>query len=506
MTIDNLIELLSYNPKEPMLFTNMVFWLFFAFVLTGYSLVYKRSILRTAFLFAVSLFFYYKSGGICFWLLIFSTLVDYAIGFQIGLSKHTFSRKVWLILSLVVNLGILAYFKYTFFIVDTLNAFSGNEITASNYLAAFTNTYLGSNFSVDSIILPVGISFYTFQTMSYSIDIYRGKLAPVNNIIDFGFYVSFFPQLVAGPIVRAADFIPQIRKSYELTMDQFGSAVFLILSGLVKKMVISDFLSINFIDRIFESPESFTGLENLMAVYSYAIQIYCDFSGYTDIAIGVALLLGFNLPINFRSPYKSTDITEFWRRWHISLSTWLRDYVYISLGGNRKGKFRTYINLLITMLLGGLWHGAHLRFIIWGGLHGAGLALHKLWMQTVGSRISGNKIFKIISWFITFHFVCFAWIFFRAESISKVWVMVEKILFYFSPQILFQFINAFSVVFILLVSVFAIHLIPNSWKEQVKSYFIAAPLWSKAFVCIVVALFIFQFKSSEVQAFIYFQF
>lgn len=505
MNFEILRQIITYDPAQPMLFSGMIFWLFFAFVLGVYSFIYKHNMLRTTFLFAVSLFFYYKSGGICFWLLVFSTIIDFVIGLRIGQARQQIWKRTWLIASLVINLGVLAYFKYTYFVVDALNELAGTDITASNFFAALANANLGTHFSVDKILLPVGISFYTFQTMSYSIDIYRGKLAPVTNIIDFGFYVSFFPQLVAGPIVRAADFIPQIRQRYELTMDQFGYAVFLIINGLIKKIVISDYLSINFVDRVFESPESFTGFENLTAVYAYSLQIYCDFSGYTDIAIGVALLLGYHLVINFNSPYKSTDITEFWRRWHISLSTWLRDYVYISLGGNRKGTIRTYINLMLTMLIGGLWHGAHLRFIVWGGLHGAGLAIHKMWMKAFGT-VSKSLIYRSLSWLITFHFVCFAWIFFRAESISQVGVMMEKIIFYFAPQVILQFLESYALVVTLLLSAFAIHLAPSKWKILLKESFLSLPLWEKATIAIAAAIFIYQFKTSEVQAFIYFQF
>lgn len=505
MNFDILHQILTYDPAQPMLFSGMLFWLFFAFVLGIYSFIYKHNMLRISFLFAVSLFFYYKSGGICFWLLIISTIIDFLIGLRIGRTDHPLWRRMWLIASLTFNLGVLAYFKYTYFVVDALNALVGTDISASNFLAALANANLGTHFTVDKILLPVGISFYTFQTMSYSIDIYRKKLSPVTNIIDFGFYVSFFPQLVAGPIVRASEFIPQIRKKYELTMDQFGYAVFLIINGLIKKIVISDYLSTNFVDRVFESPESFTGFENLTAVYAYALQIYCDFSGYTDIAIGVALLLGYQLAVNFNSPYKSSDITEFWRRWHISLSPWLRDYVYISLGGNRKGTVRTYINLMLTMLVGGLWHGAHLRFIVWGALHGAGLAIHKLWIKMFGT-ISNSLLYRALAWFLTFHFVCFAWMFFRAESIHQVMVMLEKILFYFTPQIFLQFLESYTMVVVLMLSAFAIHLIPFRWKETLRDSFISLPVWEKAVISIAATVFIYQFKTSEVHAFIYFQF
>jgi D-alanyl-lipoteichoic acid acyltransferase DltB (MBOAT superfamily) len=258
--------------------------------------------------------------------------------------------------------------------------------------------------------------------MSYTIDVYRRNITPLRSWLDYAFYVSFFPPLVAGPIVRAKDFIPQIRKPAFVTRQMFGMAVFLIITGLFKKAIISNYISANFVDRIFDSPGMFGGLEILFGLYGYAIQIYCDFSGYSDMAIGIALLLGFKLNPNFSSPYKSQNITEFWRRWHISLSSWLRDYLYISLGGNRKGKIRTYINLIITMLLGGLWHGPALRFILWGGIHGVSLAVHKFYRTLLPKRDARYVVSRwrrVLNIFVTFHFVVFVWILFRSSDMKR---------------------------------------------------------------------------------------
>lgn len=353
-----------------MLFNSSVFLLFFLLFYGGYLLLLRRLNLRILYTLAFSIFFYYKSSGIFFILLLASTLIDFILGYYIYHAKNKEQRRLFLILSIASNLGMLLYFKYTNFLIGSWNAI------------------IGSNFSMTEIFLPVGISFFTFQTLSYSIDVYRGSLVPVTEdikdvrsffkkLMDFAFFVSFFPQLVAGPIVRAADFLPQIRKRPELNNYQLSQALFLIMGGLFKKAVISDYISVNFVDRVFENPALYSGFDNLLATYGYAIQIYCDFSGYSDMAIGLALLMGFHLPENFRRPYLAISLQDFWRRWHISLSTWLRDYLYISMGGNRKGKFRTYINLMITMLLGGLWHGASWVYIIWGGLHGVGLAIER---------------------------------------------------------------------------------------------------------------------------------
>jgi D-alanyl-lipoteichoic acid acyltransferase DltB (MBOAT superfamily) len=378
-------------------------------------------------LFIVSLFFYYKTSGLFVLLLVFATISDFFIAKLVYQSDKELHRKLYVGLSVCINLLVLSYFKYSYFFVDLVNSLFGTAFQVYDYFAAIGNAITGSNrFSVDQIILPVGISFYTFQTISYTMDVYRRRIAPVQNILDYGFYVSFFPQLVAGPIVRAAEFIPQIYKPYFLSRRQFGVAIFWIINGLAKKIILSDYLAVNFIDRVFDNPMLFSGFENLMALLVYSLQVYADFSGYTDIAIGVAMIMGFYLPQNFNSPYKAPNASNFWKRWHISLSRWLQDYLYIPLGGNRNATFGTFfwivaiaaigillsgsiiiavivlsialgiviwgivrperrnkiitnLNMMITMLLGGLWHGASFNFMIWGGLNGVGMLIYKIW-------------------------------------------------------------------------------------------------------------------------------
>ncbi len=506
-------DILLYSEAKPLLFTRLFFWGFFAFLLLFYSIIYKKNTLRNAYLFVMSLFFYYKSGGYFFTLLIFSTIADFTLGQLIYNAQTNLKKKIFVTISVIINLSLLGYFKYTYFFTDIFNTVFQSNIAVVNYLAELTNKLFSSSFDVSRIVLPVGISFYTFQTISYTVDVYRGKVKPVKNIIDFGFYVSFFPQLVAGPIVRAAEFIPQLYQKFKLTRQEFGHAIFLILNGLVKKIFISDYISINFVDRIFQSPASFTGFENLMAVYGYSIQIYCDFSGYTDIAIGVALLLGFKLPINFNSPYKAINITDFWRRWHISLSSWLRDYLYIPLGGNRKGKSRMYIHLMITMLLGGLWHGANMRFVIWGGLHGLGLVIHKLWVKTnlslskyYTSRSSKNIFFRFISIFTTFHLVTFAWIFFRAENMDKALAMISQITGNFQFELVPVMVSSYYKIFILILLGFTVHWLPSRLKENVRGWFIQTHILVKIIIVILIVFILYQAKSAEIQPFIYFQF
>lgn len=511
--MDFLKDILLYSETKPLLFTRPYFWGFFAFLLLFYSILYKKNTLRNAYLFIMSLFFYYKSGGYFFSLLIFSTIADFTLGQLIYKATILKRKKIFVALSIIINLGLLGYFKYAYFFTDIFNTVFHSNIEVINYLAVWTNNLTSSSFSISRIILPVGISFYTFQTISYTVDVYRDKVKPVKNIIDFGFYVSFFPQLVAGPIVRAAEFIPQLYQKYRLTRQEFGHAIFLILNGLVKKMLISDYISINFVDRVFQSPGSFTGFENLMAVYGYSIQIYCDFSGYTDLAIGVALLLGFKLPINFNSPYKAINITDFWRRWHISLSSWLRDYLYIPLGGNKKGKPRMYLNLMITMLLGGLWHGANMRFVIWGGLHGIGLVVHKLWAKMnlslnkhYSSRANRNIFFRFISVFSTFHLVTFAWIFFRAEDMNKALSMIRQIAGNFQVELIPAMISSYYKIFLLILLGLSVHWIPARIKENYRGWFIKTHISIKIILAIIIIFILYQAKSAEIQPFIYFQF
>jgi alginate O-acetyltransferase complex protein AlgI len=421
-------------------------------------------------------------------------------------SRTKFMRRLFILFSIISNLGILAYFKYTAFFVDSINNLLGTDYRVYDFLAELSNSNLGTSFNISNIILPVGISFFTFQSLSYTIDVYRKKLDPVRNIVDFGFYVSFFPQLVAGPIVRASEFIPQLYTEFHLAKREFSHALFLISKGLIKKIIISDFIATAFIDRVFDAPSIYSGFENLMAIYGYGLQIYCDFSGYTDIAIGLGLILGFRLPINFNSPYKAASVTDFWKRWHISLSRWLKDYLYIPLGGNRKGKFRTNINLLITMLLGGLWHGASLRFIIWGLLHGTGLVINRAWNSVFGDRITGGRLGRAVSVFITFQFVSFCWIFFRAPDMDSVGIMLKQIFGNFSPGSYTTVIPAYSSAFTLIAVGYIIHFLPERIKESYRGLFIRIPLAAQLGVVMLVAILLFRMRSTDVMPFIYFRF
>lgn len=434
-----LYNVFAFDDQHPLLFTQFYFWAFFAFVMLMLALIGRNRILmRNAFLFFVSTFFYYKTSGDFTVLLIVATCLSYFVGRKVGKSvaglpkeaRAPRAARAWVAAGVVVNLVVLGYFKYAYLVVDMINQICGTEFEVHDYLAALGNAIIGADgrFSIDFIWLPVGISFYTFQCISYLMDIYRRRIAPLDNFLNYGFYVSFFPQLVAGPIVRANEFVRQISRPYSLSRRWFGIAVFWIVNGLAKKIILADYLAVNFADRVFTNPTMYGGFENFSALFVYSLQVYADFSGYTDIAIGVALLMGFHLPTNFNSPYKATNCGGFWKRWHISLSKWLQDYLYISMGGNRRATFGTYaviatiavvgtilsgsiwvavavvfvagwcaveallrpdrrkgitsnVNRMNTMLLGGLWHGASWNFMIWGGLNGIGILIWRWWSK-----------------------------------------------------------------------------------------------------------------------------
>ena len=486
-------DLLVYDGSAPLIFNSGLFLFLFVGFMGIYLLLRRATSLRLLYVIVFSLYFYYKSSGMYFLLLLFASVSDYWIGFAIAASRDKVARKQLVALSALINLGMLAYFKYT------------------NFFIEIANSVVGAGFlDFRNIFLPVGISFFVFQSMSYTIDIYRGHIRPLERWTDYLFYLSFFPQLVAGPIVRAKDFIPQIRQPLMVTREMFGRAIGFIIIGLVKKAIISDYISLNFVDRIFDEPALYSGFECLMGIYGYALQIYCDFSGYSDMAIGIALLLGFRFPKNFDAPYKSATITEFWRRWHISLSSWLRDYLYISLGGNRKGTLRTYLNLIITMVLGGLWHGAAVRFILWGALHGVALALHKMWMAIVPwAKAKGedmNPVMRVLGIVLTFHVVCLGWLLFRAEDMNTVHLMLYQIFHSFNTSIIPQFVLGYKEVMAFIVLGYFMHFIPSKIDSDLQRKVGQASFWWQVAMLATVAWCVMQVKSSSIQPFIYFQF
>lgn len=385
-----------------MLFNSFHFVVFFLVVLALNQPLKRWPVAQKLMLLAASYYFYGQWQWHYLLLVWFSTIVDYLIGLRMVRTAHP--RRL-VALSVVVNLGFLAIFKYANWLIDTVNG---------------TAAALGSalHFTPIDLLLPVGISFYTFQSLSYTIDVYRGVLPPRRNLLDYALAVAFFPQLEAGPIVRAREFLAELDGDQRVEFSDVKRALVLIAFGYVKKLVVADNLA-PIVDRVFDAPAAHGFWDSLLAVYAFAFQIYCDFSGYTDIAIGCALLLGFRFPKNFDYPYAAQGVQEFWRRWHMTLSRWLRDYLYIPLGGNRKGAARTYANLMTTMLLGGLWHGASWNFVIWGGLHGAYLAAGRALGERVPAWQASNPLVQALRVLVTFHLVCFAWIFFRAHEFAQ---------------------------------------------------------------------------------------
>jgi D-alanyl-lipoteichoic acid acyltransferase DltB (MBOAT superfamily) len=476
-------------------------------VFTGFAVLSRKLALRNAYLMLVSWFFYYKTSGSFLILLIVSILTGYLFGKLIYNTQTKWKRKAWIAVTVSIQIFFLIYFKYAYFFADIISDITGREISVLNHFAVLANTVFSIDyFDVDKILLPVGISFFTFQVLTYVLDIYRNQLKPVNSFTDFAFYVSFFPQLVAGPIVRASHFIPQLRKESAITKAQFGAAVFMILKGLFKKIFIGDYIAVNFVDRVFGSPESYTGLENIFALIGYSLQVYVDFSGYTDIAIGLSLLMGFELAKNFNSPYKAQNVGDFWRRWHISLSTFLRDYLYIPLGGNRFGTTRTNVNLMITMLLGGLWHGASWNFVIWGGVNGVGLLVYKWWKRHMPWKKQENIAALVGRIAVTFVFITFTRIWFRAPDMESANAFFKVIGNNMGWEIFPEFIVGFKWVLIVMLLGFVTHWLSDAFKDRWQQRFANAPMWIQVIVIVISVAIIYQSVSAEMQPFIYFQF
>ena len=532
-----------YDSKNPLLFNNGFFVYFFTlFILLFFALRNHHKARRYVFC-IFSLYFFYKASGWFVGLVLISAVVDFFLSNAIYREKSQSRKKFLLVLSILFNLGMLFYFKYTDFFIE------------------ISNSLFDTNFNPLNLILPIGISFYTFENLSYTVDVYRGEFKPANKFSDYLLFLAFFPKLMMGPIVRAHDFVPQINEPYVISERDFAKGFFLIISGLIKKLVISDYITLNMVDYMFDNPALHTGVENLMAVYGYAMVIYCDFSGYSEIAIGIALWLGFKIPPNFMSPYQSLNITEFWRRWHISLSTWLKDYLYIPLGGNRNFSVASFIfvggflvgsfimgvelfhlsnlwaavvsavlllifiipalitrktsgiaanfNLLTTMLLGGFWHGASWNFIIWGAIHGVGLGIHKIWMLLTDKSLSSlnqSRIYKIISGILTFHFVCFAWIFFKAEDLEIAKTMIYQIFNNFDISVFGPFYDNYKGVVWMILAAMVLHLIPDNLADKVIARTKTIPMVVYILVFFLFLILYGYFKSAEQVMPVYLQF
>ena len=474
-----------------MQFDSALYLWFLVLVWLGVWATLKVPALRLAILLLASWAFYASWSWPFLGLILFSTVVDYACGALIHRTDNATQRTLWLVVSLVTNLGLLGIFKYLGFFTQSLDA-------------ALTAFHSGVSVPVVALVLPVGISFYTFQTLSYTIDIYRGRLEPARSFWHFALFVSFFPQLVAGPIVRARDLLPQLARRPAFDADDQARGLFRILTGLIKKVAIADVLATELVDRVYETPDLYGSTESIIAIYAYSLQIYADFSAYSDIAIGSAMLLGYSLPENFDRPYTAASLQDFWRRWHISLSTWLRDYLYIPLGGNRHGAVRTYLNLMITMLLGGLWHGASWTFVFWGLLHGGGLAVNRMWQRWRERRFPGHTwgpVMHGVMTLLTLHFVVFAFHWFRAPDFTRGVEVLERVasLELAAPNLGWPVLAALGFGIVL-------HATPRDWKAGLQSGWRRVPAVLQATVLVGVLVVLQQIKASGGRPFIYFQF
>ena len=447
--------------------------------------------LRLLFIVAASYVFYAHWNWRYLPLIWGSSTLDYWLGKRIGVTENPRQRRAWLMATVVVNLGALGLFKYWNFGIDSVRS-------------ALDMVGLQVPDVTLRLALPVGISFFTFESMSYVIDVYRRQIRPHDSYLEYLGFVAFFPHLVAGPIIRPRDLLPQLSAPPSFDARAGSDGLYLIATGLLKKVAIGDTLATQMIDRVFDAPFQYSGLECYLAVVGYAIQIYCDFSGYTDIAIGSAQLLGIRFPPNFNSPYKATNLADFWHRWHISLSSWLRDYLYIPLGGNRKGSRRTYLNLMLTMLLGGLWHGANWTFVVWGAIHGFGLGVTR-WFErrkpNTANRQAPSPIRRLLSVLLTFHVVCVAWVFFRSNDFH-----VAKLMFSRMATLSTYHPNIHSLPMAMLIVGLVTHFLPERWSRGVRDAFPKLPAVVQGLALFLAALALRQMQSAEAVPFVYFQF
>ena len=490
---DKLLSLFTYNPAEPMLFTSGKFLMAMLLFSLIYVLLRNRQALRLGFVIFFSLYYYYTCSGLCVLLLCLVTISDFL------LARRGVGRRWAVWVSVVMNMGLLVFFKYgTFF--ASLVGFDMHDSPLNMQNSAL---------SLHSLFSLAGLSFFTFRSLSYAVDVYKGRCKPADSLLDYAFYLTFFPVLLAGPITRAKDFLPQIRRELIVSSTMFARGVFLIAVGLFKKAVISDYIGINFVDRVFDNATLFTGGEVLLAIYGYCFQIYCDFSGYSDIAIGIALLLGFHIADNFRKPFLADSMSDFWRRWHISLSTWIRDYIYIPLGGNRKGRLRAWINQLVAMTLCGLWHGANLTFVIWGAVHGLLVCIHKFFSQVLLGHDrhyhpSGWR--RVVSVVLTFHVLCATWVLFRAPDLEAAGNLFTQLFTKFDITIMPQVFAAYSEVFMLVLLALVLHLVPVRCQQRMVAYISRGGFVVAVLLLVAVIWMVIQVKASDIQPFIYFQF
>ncbi|MEI6122372.1 MAG: MBOAT family O-acyltransferase [Bacteroidota bacterium] len=493
--INEFLNALVYSPKSPLVFNSVLFIVLFSFLYIGYVFVYNDIKKRNLLLLAFSLFFYYKISGFYLILLILMASSDYLIGKKMFRVSTQQKKKLLLLLSIFINIGALILFKYTNFL---LNTFFG--ITTGQPSPVILN-----------LIMPIGISFFVFKTLSYIFDIYREVIdKPEKNYFNYLLYVSFFPNILAGPISKARDLLPQFQSKLNFTRELIGKAFLLILIGTFKKVFIADFLGANLVDRVFDSPEFFTGFEGLMAIYGYAIQIYFDFSGYTDIVIGLAMLLGFAVSPNFNKPFMANNVADFWRRWHMTLSGWFNEYVFypLSFTFRRFKQAGVVLAVLITFFISGFWHGPNWTYILWGTSHGLAIALTFVTVNT-RSKLSKSKLsglYRFLSIFVTFHFLAFSMVLFRAESLQAAAKVYSLVFSHFTLSVAGQWAQLYTRPLVIMVVAFFLIYSPMKWNDIFTRRFVALHWALKTLVVAVGVIFIYQAFSADTQPFIYLEF
>lgn len=486
--IEKLRSVLLFDADNPLLFNTGLFLILFLAFIGIYQLLRRWQTAKMIFVIAFSLYFYYKSSAEYCFILLGVCVCDYLLGIIMERCQKAWQRKSIVALNIIINVGMLVYFKYFNLLYSTIANLTDKPFDALD------------------IILPAGISFFTFRSISYIVDIYRNEIKACHDFLSYTFYLTFFPPLLAGPVVRAKDMLPQVQANPQASRAMVSEGLFLIMCGLVKKVIVADFISQNFVDRVFDNPSLYSGFENMMGIYGFTIQLYCDFSGYSDMAIGIALLLGYRFLDNFRSPLKSQNPTEFWHRWHISLSTWLRDYLYIPLGGNRCGKVRHHFNLMSTMLIGGLWHGASWMYVIWGGLQGLFLVGHKELKKSL-PRPSKSTWWRVAAnVFITFNLVAISFMFFRASSMETVKEMTTQIFTNFHLEVAPQFVSGYLTIVLIMIGAYLMHFAPEKWTAWLKGKFGGLHPVLQTIVLAIVLFLIIQMRQTDIVPFIYLQY
>ena len=477
----NVRTMFAFDSAQPLMPTSGLFWVLFMVFLPLYALLKHRKAMMMVFVIAFGLFMSYKSSGWLMLLLLFTTTVDWKLAQLIHNGKPRY-RKALMWLSIAVSVSILGFFKYGNFILFNWKAL------------------VGGNFQPMDLVLPLGISFYTFKSISYVVDVYKGKLEPTSSWLEYAFYLSFFPSLIAGPITRATTFLPQIQANKPATKSEAYQGLWQVIVGVIKKAVIADYFA-QYTNIVFGLAAG-QGVPLLLGAIVFSWQLYCDFAGYSDIAIGLGRIMGYDLGVNFNFPYRALNVTDLWHRWHITLSTWLRDYIYIPLGGNRRGKVRQYANLFVTMLVGGLWHGAAWTFVVWGALHGAALCIHKAlrpWLKT----ITDTPTVKVLSILLTFIFWTFTLIFFRADSMHDVGTYLRDIFANWEFSQFGAILTQRKLLCILLLVITAAHYLPKKFHTAAERFFVDSPWIVKLMVFVLVVQLVAAFATEEVQPFIY---